>query len=111
MVEGFKLIRALSSIVMSQASNPHRGFDYATTINGEAVPTRFERDLARTLKGLSDVSVVGWSGTRKAIDVIAEEVEQPLKAVCENIKRRESDAMVKREDATNGHRITVRMKR
>lgn len=47
---------------MVETTNAHRGFDYATTVDGEQVPTASIRSLARRLKKLSCVNTVGWGG-------------------------------------------------
>ena len=71
----------LGLVAMAQTTNAHRGFDYATTVDGETVPTASQRSLARRLKRMSCVSVVGWSGTRAEMVVRSGSVDSVLDVV------------------------------
>jgi len=70
---------------MGDTTQAHAGFDHQTTIDGETVPTRFDRNLARTLKSCPNVDTVGWSGWYPGLVVYTTHVPDVVRLTAEAV--------------------------
>lgn len=98
---------------MSTTNQPHRGFDYDTTTDGESVPTCHDRNLARALRALPCVQSVGWSGTRGCLTVTGDDLAKILLTAGEAFDGREAGIQVTREDTRTraDHRVLIKADR
>ena len=93
---------------MATVSQAHDGFDSATTKDGGSVPTRFDRNLARSLNELEAVSAVTWSGYFGRIDVATSSPTAVIFTVASHFGDRHADYDLEVvSDETLGFRVLI----